>query len=124
MALAAGSLEEWSIEAAPVVTSLLDIGGLGDRLAGPGASSTRSICARIRSSMAAASVWLREHPCPDPSIGASLVDSIARYREAADRGIRDTGPIDPIALEAAGTRFIDDLHDVLGQLGPGAVHSA
>ena len=43
MALAAGSLEEWSSEAAPVITSLLDVGGMGDRLAGPRASSVRSV---------------------------------------------------------------------------------
>ena len=120
MALAAGSLEEWGNEATPVITSLLDVGGLGDRLAGPRVSSVRSVGNRVRMSMAAAVLWLDEHPCPDPSIGDALVESIDRYRDAADDCLRDARSVDPTALEDAGRRFVDVLNDVLARLRTGA----
>jgi hypothetical protein len=74
--------------------------------------------------MAAASEWLREHPCPEPWIGTALVDSITRYDAAADTCLRTGGPVDQTSLEVACVRFTESLHDLLGRLQPGPVDSA
>lgn len=74
-------------------------------------------------SMAAAAQWLGEHPCPDPSIGHALDESIDRYRDAADDCLRAAHSADPVALEDAGTRFVEALHDVLARLRAGAPSS-